>query len=46
MGKERCADWVARLDTGELSGDASQTLGLVKEALAQPARGEIAEWND
>lgn len=46
LGKERCADWVARLDTGELSADASQILGLVKEALAHPARGETAEWND
>jgi len=38
LGRQPCADWVAQLDTAELSGDASRTLGLVKEALARHER--------
>lgn len=45
LGLEHCAHWVAQLDSIELSEEASQTLGLVKDALARHARGETSEWD-
>lgn len=43
LGLSRCAEWVARLDSVELSDTESQTLKLVKNALARHARGESSD---
>ncbi|WP_409281202.1 KAP family P-loop NTPase fold protein [Pseudomonas defluvii] len=43
LGLSRCAEWVVRLDSIELSEAESRTLALVKDALARHARGEATE---
>jgi len=39
LGLERCAEWVERLDSIELNETESQTLEMVRDALARHAQG-------
>lgn len=43
LGLARCAEWIDRLDSIELSEAESRTLALVKDALTRQARGEATE---
>lgn len=46
LGLARCAEWVERLDSIELNETESQTLAMVRDALARHAQGGTTDGED